>query len=245
MRDWDPEEYKRLVERTKDPHLREIMRREKFHIKECVSGSKARTFIEAGAGTGRLVPFLSRLAYEVVAVEINDKMVEELEKRARPYKNVTVIHGDVIELDKLLDKHGIEPRFPVVLSMFNTLGTAEGDPYEMLNGMKRVAEKEGEMIITLFCRYSLEDWGTKMYGKIKSLVGEPDLSRCDFKKGIFKTKESYSSKWWSLEEMADIFTRLETEVTIEWINPYFYILHSDYDYAKQKLMELGYKGLKA
>lgn len=242
MRDWDPEEYRRLVERTKDPHLREIMRREKFHIKECVAGKKARTFIEAGAGTGRLLPFLSRLAYDVVAVEINDKMVEELKKRARPYKNATVIHGDVIELDKLLNEHGIEPRYPVVLSTFNTLGTAEGDPYEMINGMKRVAEKEGEMIITLFCRYSLKDWGIKMYGKIKSLVGETDLSKCDVEKGIFKTKDSYSSKWWSLEEIADIFTRLKTLVSIEWINPYFYILHSDY--AKQKLM-VGYKGLKA
>jgi hypothetical protein len=26
MRNWDPEEYKRLVERKKDPHLREMMK---------------------------------------------------------------------------------------------------------------------------------------------------------------------------------------------------------------------------
>jgi hypothetical protein len=30
MRNWDPEEYKSLVERTKDPHLRKIMRRENY-----------------------------------------------------------------------------------------------------------------------------------------------------------------------------------------------------------------------
>jgi ubiquinone/menaquinone biosynthesis C-methylase UbiE len=159
MREWNPVEYKRLVEKTKDPHLREIMRREKIHIKECVSGLKFRTAIESGAGTGRLLPFLSRLAYDVVAVEINDKMIKELRKRAKPYKNVTILQGDVIELDKLLDERSIEPRMPVVLSMLNTLGTAEGDPYEMINGMKRVAKKEGEMIITLFCKYSLKDWG--------------------------------------------------------------------------------------
>ena len=242
MREWNPEEYKRLVEKTKDPHLREIMRREKSHIKECVSGLKYRTVIEAGAGTGRLLSFLSRRAYEVVAVEINDKMVKELRKRAKPYTNVTVIHGDVIELDKLLDKHRIEPRMPVVLSLLNTLGTAEGDPYEMINGMKRVSKKEGEMIITLFCKYSLKDWGLKMYGKLENLVGKSDIPRCDFKNGIFKTKDSYSSKWWSIEEIADIFRRLEDLISIDWIYPYFYIIHADYT-GKGEYMKLGYKGL--
>jgi SAM-dependent methyltransferase len=242
MKDWNPEEYKSLVERTKDPHLREIMRREKLHIKECVSDSESRTFIEAGAGTGRLLPFLSKMAYDVVAVEINDKMIEELRRRARPYKNVTVIRGDVIELDKVLAKHDIEPKMPVVLSMLNTLGTAEGNPYEMINGMKKVAKKEGEMIITLFCKYSLKDWGLKMYGKLENLVGKPDIPRCDFKEGVFKTKDSYSSKWWSIEEIADIFRRLEDLVSIDWIYPYFYIIHADYT-GKGEYMKLGYKGL--
>jgi len=244
MREWKPEVYKQLVERTKDPHLREIMKREKLHIREWVSDIKSRTFIDAGAGIGRLLPFLSRLAYDVVAVEINPRVIEELRKRAKPYKNVTVIHGDVVELDKLLDRNGIEPRMPVVLSMLNTLGTAEGNPYEMINGMKRVAKKEGEMIITLFCKYSLQDWGVKMYDGLKSLVGEHDSEKSDFKKGIFKTKDSYSSKWWSIEEIADIFTRLEDLVSIEWIYPYFYIIHADYT-RKGEYMKLGYQGLKS
>ena len=242
MRDWNPEEYKRLVERTRDPHLRKIMQMEKLYIKERVSGSKTRTFVDAGAGNGRLLQLLSRLANDVVAVEINDKMVEELRKRAKLYKNVTVIRGDVIELDKILAEHGIEPKMPVVLSMLNTLGTAEGDPYEMINGMKKVAKKDGEMIITLFCKYSLKDWGIKMYSNLENLVGKPDLPRCDFEKGVFKTKDSYSSKWWSIEEIADIFRRLEDLISIDWIYPYFYIIHADYT-RKGEYMKLGYKGL--
>jgi SAM-dependent methyltransferase len=243
MRNWNPEEYKRLVERTKDPHLREIMRREKLHIKECVSGSKSRTAVDSGTGTGRLIPFLSKLFHDVIAVDINPKMVEEARKRARPYKNVNVVQGDVVELDKVLDGYGIETRMPIVISALNTLGTSEGDPYEMVSGMKKVAKKDGEMVITLFCKYSLKYWGIKMYEKLQSLVGKPDLSKCDFKKGMFKTEYGYSSKWWSLEEISNIFTRLEDLVSVEWVNPYFYIIHADYT-GRGELMKIGYKGLK-
>lgn len=55
--------------------------------------------IEIGPGTGVLTCPLAERAGRVVAVELDDRMIEPLRVKTFSYGNVEVIHGDILEVD--------------------------------------------------------------------------------------------------------------------------------------------------
>ncbi|MDR0964382.1 MAG: 16S rRNA (adenine(1518)-N(6)/adenine(1519)-N(6))-dimethyltransferase RsmA [Clostridium sp.] len=55
--------------------------------------------LEIGAGVGTLTQFLSRRAYHVYAVEVDNILVPILEDTLAPYPNTTVIHQDILKMD--------------------------------------------------------------------------------------------------------------------------------------------------
>jgi len=71
----------------------------------------------------------------------------------------------------------------------------------------------------------LKTWGIKMYSKIKKMVGEPDLQKIDFKRGIFISKTGYESKWWNSAEIKGIKNYFGGKLINEIKTPYFYIIH--------------------
>ena len=56
-------------------------------------------WIEIGAGHGEMTLDLARQARRVVAIETDTRLVEELRRRAREWRNVEIVHGDVLALD--------------------------------------------------------------------------------------------------------------------------------------------------
>jgi len=56
------------------------------------------TVIEVGAGLGFLTEKLAENAERVIAVEIDERLVKALRKRLKKYSNVTILHGDIIEI---------------------------------------------------------------------------------------------------------------------------------------------------
>lgn len=57
--------------------------------------------IEVGPGIGALTEHLARNAAQVLAFEIDDRLLPVLKDTMAPYPNVTVIHQDVLEADLL------------------------------------------------------------------------------------------------------------------------------------------------
>jgi len=227
---WIPEKYITLVEKTNNPILREYMKTEIDYIVKNIESPSLKTFIEVGAGYGRVLSQLSKLGKNVIAVEIDKKMLQELKQRTKKLPNVIIIEGDANQLTRLLFKYEDVIEKPVLLSLQNTLGTAIGDPYKILSEMKRVAiAKNGEVIISLLCQESLKDWGIKMYASLQSMVGEIDVQNTNFNLGIFISKRNYRSKWWTAEERADFKKRLNRKISILSKVPYFYIIHSRYE----------------
>ena len=55
--------------------------------------------LEIGPGIGTLTQYLAEAAGEVVAVEIDDKLIPILSKTLVEYDNVRVIHGDILKQD--------------------------------------------------------------------------------------------------------------------------------------------------
>ncbi|MCR5104222.1 MAG: 16S rRNA (adenine(1518)-N(6)/adenine(1519)-N(6))-dimethyltransferase RsmA [Eubacterium sp.] len=55
--------------------------------------------LEIGPGIGTLTQYLAEAAENVVAVEIDDKLIPILEKTLSEYDNVRIIHGDILKQD--------------------------------------------------------------------------------------------------------------------------------------------------
>ena len=54
--------------------------------------------LEVGAGRGELTKRIAEKAGKVIAVEIDQELVEELEKKLSSYSNVQILVGDVLKL---------------------------------------------------------------------------------------------------------------------------------------------------
>jgi 16S rRNA (adenine1518-N6/adenine1519-N6)-dimethyltransferase len=55
--------------------------------------------LEIGPGLGSLTRYLAEAARKVVAVELDADLLPPLEEVLAPYKNVQVVHGDILDLD--------------------------------------------------------------------------------------------------------------------------------------------------
>lgn len=61
--------------------------------------SKEDTVIEIGPGLGALTAKLAENAKEVIAIELDDNMINVLTERFSLYQNVQIIHGDVLKVN--------------------------------------------------------------------------------------------------------------------------------------------------
>ena len=61
--------------------------------------TKEDVVLEIGAGMGSLTRFLGLAAKRVVAVEIDQNMLPILHQVMLPFKNVEIVHGDMLEMD--------------------------------------------------------------------------------------------------------------------------------------------------
>ncbi len=57
------------------------------------------TVLEIGPGTGALTVYLAQTAAQVIAVEIDDRLMPILEQQLRDFSNVQVIHADILNVD--------------------------------------------------------------------------------------------------------------------------------------------------
>jgi len=190
---WDPPKYIELIEKSSFPPLQEFLNTELAVIKG-VDNPREKTFIEIGAGYGRVIPQLSEIAKKVIAIELDKEMFNELRERGEKYPNVLVIEGDAQQLFNLLKNLDIQK--PVLLSLCNTLGTLVGNSLEILSKMVKVAkDNKGEIIISIYTQESLKEYGIPMYNSTSALSGEPDLEKIDFQKGNFISKTGYQSHY--------------------------------------------------
>jgi len=92
--DWSVEEYINLVENTQNPILKAYEQAELDYISSIPDLSR-KTVIDVGAGYGRVLPHIAPpITRNVIAVEINDEMFQELQKRTAKFSNAVAVKGD-------------------------------------------------------------------------------------------------------------------------------------------------------
>lgn len=67
-------------------------------IVEAAEIQKTDAVLEIGPGLGSLTRYLSVSAHQVVAVELDLKLISVLKTMLKPYANVRLIHGDILDL---------------------------------------------------------------------------------------------------------------------------------------------------
>lgn len=73
--------------------------------------------VEIGPGIGALTEQLARAAKQVVAFEIDDRLIPVLDHTMAPYDNVTIVHNDIlkVDLEKEFAKHFEDVTAPLKL----------------------------------------------------------------------------------------------------------------------------------
>jgi SAM-dependent methyltransferase len=224
MRKFTPGKYRRLLELTNDQILRAHMAAE-LEIINSIEHPQEKTFIDLGAGYGRLTGHLAGIAKKVISVEINPAMLRQLRKVSQGVQNASVIKGDFTRLSSILLPEGIEKL--VFLLMQNTLGTLEGANAEgVFLELNRIAKPtNGEIVISLFRQEALHDWGMQFYQGIQEMSGAPDLEKTDFLSGLFVSETGYTSKWRSKAEIESMIKTLEARVLHEIWSDQYCVLH--------------------
>jgi SAM-dependent methyltransferase len=224
---WNSRYYIDDVEHGSDPGLQEYQAAEIEYITHKISSPAEKTFIDVGGGYGRILPHIAPIAKNVVVVELDNNLSTTLKERAQNFENCQVIVGDANELSELLS--GIKLYKPVLLCLQNTLGPWVGDRNKVILEMKKVAEEnQGEIIISLFCREAIENWGIPMYRSIARLLGNYDEEKSNLAKGIYKTDTGYESYWFSKEDRKRIKERLGGRLAGEAIDHKYHIIHTAY-----------------
>mgnify|MGYP000324898393 CR=1 FL=1 len=75
-----------------DPHVLD-------KIVDAAQITKDDVVLEIGPGIGTLTQYLCENARQVLAVEIDDKLIPILKETLQPYDNVEVLHGDILKQD--------------------------------------------------------------------------------------------------------------------------------------------------
>lgn len=224
---WDVETYIHKVENSSNLLFQEYQRAEVAFLTNNIKDSGQKTFIDVGAGYGRLVSYLAPVARQVIGVEIDENMAEALSERSEHYQNVKVKTGDANELNTVLKDTEIYD--PVIVAAQNSLGTWKGDRNEALDEMKRLAEgRGGEIVISLLRQEALRDWGISFYATLEELAGKYDPEASNLGNGFYRTDIGYESHWFSKEEIEAMKQRLGGKVVDEVVGREFHIFHISY-----------------
>ncbi|AOT57083.1 16S rRNA (adenine(1518)-N(6)/adenine(1519)-N(6))-dimethyltransferase RsmA [Weissella soli] len=89
-------------------------------LKQIVAAGEVTTtdnVVEIGPGIGALTEQLARAAQQVLAFEIDQRLIEVLAETLAPYQNVTVINQDIlkVDLETALTQHFDDPKAPLKL----------------------------------------------------------------------------------------------------------------------------------
>lgn len=224
---WSVEKYIRAVENTSNPLIKEYEQAEIDYISSIPDLSR-KTVIDVGAGYGRVLPHIAPpRTRNVIAVEINDSMFSELQKRAALYPNTTAVKGNANDLSNILE--GTDIVSPVIVCLQNSIGTWEGDYRKALSEMGKVAKKnKGGVIISAWPGEKFKEYASKIYSTI-DFVGEPDLEKTDHTSGLYVSKSGYITHWWSPEQREEMVRIIGGRKINEVLGPTFFILHVAYN----------------
>ena len=80
---------------------------------------KDRCVVEIGPGEGVLTEALAQKAQRVVAIELDDRLIDALKSRFKKYENVIIVHDDVLHMniEEIVKKYSTDFEYDVVANI--------------------------------------------------------------------------------------------------------------------------------
>ncbi len=154
----------------------------KFLHKNITKNSKV---LEVGCGDGRSIKDILDLTQNIVAVDNDQKAVDDAKANFKQYSKIKILLAEAIKLP--FENNSFD--FVLCLTTFANFGD---DKYGALEEMKRVLKKKGNIIISVFSEDALEE-RMKIYKHLKVPIKEVTKSgKVAFEGGI--TSEQFSEK---------------------------------------------------
>jgi len=131
----------------------------KENILAAVSPRAGETIVEIGPGTGVLTEHLAESGADVIAVELDDRLIPVLEEKFADSENVCVVHEDVLEVDieeiiKEVRKYRVVGNLPyyIASAVIRKFLESSIPPVEMFvmvqrEVAERICAKPGEMSV--------------------------------------------------------------------------------------------------
>ena len=124
-----------------DPYaLEKIIRAAEIHPSD--------TVVEIGPGLGSLTRYLAAAAQNVIAVELDEKLLPPLETVISPYRNIKILHGDILDFqpESVIEQSDylVIANIPYYITSVVTRHLLEGKPKPrriVLTIQKEVAER--------------------------------------------------------------------------------------------------------
>ncbi len=169
--------------------------------------------------TGRLYQYdknyEKNLRY-VIGIDYSEEMILHSTRLLKKYglgqflnKKIFPVAG--IAQNFNLNKKMLSDTHKVIVCTFQTLGNQENVELQvqMLKSMKNLASPHGTILISVFNKKLFKDFGLKkFYGReVKRTVGEIVASKKDVENSILRTSKGVYSKWFSKEDLEDLFLR--------------------------------------
>lgn len=147
--------------------------------------------LEAGVGTGRIIPKIAPLARKVIGIDNADLMIKYSTEIAKKYPNVKIVKCEIENIGNFFGKNYFDKTFCI----WNTLGNVESE-VEVLKNLSKVTRDR--IFITVYKKGTLEE--RKNWYKTVGIK----LKKIDDKNEIFYSESGLKSKSYNEEDLADI-----------------------------------------
>lgn len=147
--------------------------------------------LEAGVGTGRIIPKIAPLAKKVIGIDNVDLMIKSSTEIAKQYPNVKIVKCEIENIGNFFGKNYFDKTFCI----WNTLGNVESEVGVLKNLGKVTRDK---IFVSVYKKGTLEErknWYETVGIKLKKI---------DEAKEIFYSESGLKSKSYSEQDLADI-----------------------------------------
>lgn len=215
--------YKELVEKTDDPVLIDYMKTELEFINSIIRENFYNIY-DLGSGYGRVLSQIVNNCTSITAIEIDNEMINGFDKNHANNDKITIKKGDVTKISKYLNILPHEK--PLFLLCQNTIGSLIGDVQELVEQiLKATNGMSSELVVSVFNKEVMKNYGIELYTRIEKLSGKIDYNQSAFEDGLIKMNTGYESKWWSKNEILELFSNHRFELFDEKQNKHFSIYH--------------------
>jgi SAM-dependent methyltransferase len=152
----------------------------------------------------------------IVGIDYSEEMISHSTRLLKKYGLGQFLNDRIFPITGItqnfnLNQKTLSNTHKVVVCTFQTLGNQENTDLqvEMIKSMKRLALPHGTLLVSVFNKKLFKDFGLKrFYGReVKRTVGEIITSKQDIEDSILRTTKGVYSKWFSKNDLEDIFKR--------------------------------------